>query len=235
MDNNLFIPIQNKNEMTPGTQDIYLDLGIEDQSQVKDKSLINPCNPSQIQTPQLTCDCNNGMSNDHAKYRICQTDLNTFCISLRDNPCYKYIYRIFFYVSIAPLVSSIILYFFWKDGFVCFMIALLGIIYLLISLILYCIFYHSIYFIIEENSLTILKKGHLVKDKTIYKSGEIEKIDFQKTFDENKRSYNYKIEIFSKSKGNRVIFSQESKKELFTNEEIENFLCQINTHIETKM
>ena len=80
-----------------------------------------------------------------------------------------------------------------------------------------------------------IEKGHLVKDKTIYKSGEIEKIDFQKTFDENKRSYNYKIEIFSKSKGNRVIFSQESKKELFTNEEIENFLCQINTHIETKM
>ena len=159
MDNNLFIPIQNKNEMTPGTQDIYLDLGIEDQSQVKDKSLINHCNPSQIQTPQLTCDCNNGMSNDHAKHRICQTDLDTFCISLIDNSCHKYVYRIFFFISIFPFACSIYLYFILKDGFVCFMIAFVGIIYLLISLLMYCISYHSIYFIIEENSLTILRKA----------------------------------------------------------------------------
>lgn len=101
------------------------------------------------------------------------------------------------------------------------------------NIVLYILSFYLFYY--RRKFTYYIEKGHLVKDKTIYKSGEIEKIDFQKTFDENKRSYNYKIEIFSKSKGNRVIFSQESKKELFTNEEIENFLCQINTHIETKM
>ena len=53
----------------------------------------------------------------------------------------------------------------------------------------------------NENSLTILIKSYLSKEEIIYNSGEIEKVEFQKTKKEGNK-YFYKLEIFSKRKGN---------------------------------
>ena len=95
-----------------------------------------------------------------------------------------------------------------------------------------------------ENSLTIIKKSALRKKEIIYNSGEIEKVQFihQKVEYTNPNikyeygdTYIYKLEIISKNKGNKTIFLKQISIPFFTNEEVENFLCQINTHIETKM
>ena len=85
-----------------------------------------------------------------------------------------------------------------------------------------------------ENSITKLIKCLLRKKEIIYNSGEIEKVKFQKTKKDETRNF-YKLEIISKKKGNKIIFSKDYYDEFFTNEEIDNFLCQINAHIETKM
>ena len=85
-----------------------------------------------------------------------------------------------------------------------------------------------------ENSLTLLKKSICGKKEIIYSSGEIEKVQFQKIKKEKSR-YFYELKIISKNKGNKIIFSKYYDDEYFTNEEIDNFLCQINAHIETKM
>ena len=84
-----------------------------------------------------------------------------------------------------------------------------------------------------ENSLTILKKSILGKKERVYNSGEIKKAKFHKTKIET--GYIYELEIISKNKENKNIFFNDYPDEFFKKEEIDNFLCQINTHIETKM
>jgi len=86
----------------------------------------------------------------------------------------------------------------------------------------------------NENSLTILIKSYLSKEEIIYNSGEIEKVEFQKTKKEGNK-YFYKLEIFSKRKGNRIIFNHSYSEIFFSDEEINNFLCQVNASIEIKM
>ena len=86
-----------------------------------------------------------------------------------------------------------------------------------------------------EDSLTILKKSILGKKERIYNSGEIKKVKFYKTKIET--GYIFELEIISKNKENKNknVFFNDYPDEFFSKEEIDNFLCQINTHIETKM
>ena len=70
-----------------------------------------------------------------------------------------------------------------------------------------------------------MKKSILRKKEIIYNSGEIEKIEFQKT-KKGEYGYIYKLEIISK-KRNKIIFSKDYQNEFFTNEEIDIFYVKL--------
>ena len=71
-----------------------------------------------------------------------------------------------------------------------------------------------------------MKKSILRQKEIIYNSGEIEKVKFQKTKKDETRNF-YKLEIISKNKGNKIIFSKDYYDEFFTNEEIDIFYVKL--------
>ena len=242
MDEPLFNPNEKENQMASGTQDISLNLNNPSQSHGNDNSINTTPSSPQIQSSQLANANGVNIDRSNAKVKngkIFLTDLNTFCIILR-GPCENFFSNIFFFSGFASFILAIRLLVSIKETIIILASGIFSIFCIFISIIKFYSKYHIIYFIMGENSLTIIKKSALRKKEIIYNSGEIEKVQFihQKVEYKNPEygdTYNYKLDIISKNKGNKTIFFKRISIPFFTNEEIENFLCQINTHIETKM
>ena len=99
--------------------------------------------------------------------------------------------------------------------------------------------YHSAFFILGPNSLTVIKKAMCNKKCTIYNPGDLERIHFTNTLSKkgkrNDTVNNYILIVVEKNGNIDVIFNTGSKTILFTSDEIEYFLYTVNTHIQTKM
>ena len=114
-----------------------------------------------------------------------------------------------------------------------------GLIFLSCSILCCCKMYHSAFFILGPNTLTVIKKAMCNKKCTIYNPGDLERIDFTNTLSKKgKRNVtvnNYILKVVEKNGNIDVIFNTGSKTILFTSDEIEYFLYTVNTHIQTKM
>ena len=239
MDQPLFNPNENVDQITPEAQDNSLNLNSLSQSKGNSNFITTPSDSPQIQTPQLINDESNSKVK---KGKIYLSDLNTFCIPIEE--CIeKYIpIMVFCFATLFVIIGILGLIFdIFKnkdndnDRIICCIAFIIGgFFFIALSILISYNNDHTVYFIMGENSITILIKCLLRKKEIIYNSGEIEKVKFQKT-KKDEKGYFYKLEIISKKKGNKIIFSKDYYDEFFTNEEIDNFLCQINAHIETKM
>ena len=231
MDAPLFNPNENEDQITPGVQDISLNLNNQTQNQGNGDFIPTPSDSPQNQTPQFI-DYNDKSNSKVKKGKIYLSDLHTFCISYKEG-LDKYYPFLFLGSGIISVIIGLIVLIYTNQNLVIIVFLLLGIIFICFSIIIFYTDHHTIYFIMGENSLTILKKSILGKKESIYNSGEIEKAKFHRTKIET--GYIYELEIISKNKENKNIFFNDYPDEFFTKEEIDNFLCQINTHIETKM
>jgi hypothetical protein len=229
MDQPLFNPNENEDQITPEAQDNSLNLKSLSQSKGNSNFITTPSDSPQIQTPQLINDESNSKVK---KGKIYLSDLNTFCISYKEG-LDKYYPFLFLCSGIISVIIGLLVLIYSNQNLVIIVFLLLGIIFICFSIIIFYTDYHTIYFIMGENSLTILKKSILGKKERVYNSGEIKKAKFHKIKIET--GYIYELEIISKNKENKNIFFNDYPDEFFTKEEIDNFLCQINTHIETKM
>ena len=227
----LFNPNENEDQITPGAQDISLNLNNQAQIQGNNSLVPTPSDSPPIQTPQIIDD-NNKSNTKVKKGKIYLSDLNTFCISYKEG-LDKYYPFLFLCSGIISVIIGLLVLIYSNQNLVIIVFLLLGIIFICFSIIIFYTDYHTIYFIMGENSLTILKKSILGKKERVYNSGEIKKAKFHKTKIET--GYIYELEIISKNKENKNIFFNDYPDEFFKKEEIDNFLCQINTHIETKM
>ena len=143
------------------------------------------------------------------KGKIYLSDLNTFCIPIKE--CMdKYIYVYMFCFGVAFVILGIFELIF---GYNKKEVVIVGIGFILFGIIFICVLirqdninFHTVYFMMGENSLTLIQKSICRKKEIIYDSGEIEKVEFQKT-KKNEEEYIYKLEIISKNKGNKIIFS----------------------------
>jgi len=233
MNEPLFNPNENDEQVTPGAQDISLNLNSQAQNQGNDNSIATPSDSTQNQTPQLIKD-NDKSNAKNNKGKIFLTDLNTFCISFKEG-IDKYYPFLFLCSGTVSLIIALIVLIYSNQTLVIIVFLLLGTMFIVFSIIVSYTDYHTIYFIMGEDSLTILKKSILGKKERIYNSGEIKKVKFYKTKIET--GYIFELEIISKNKENKNknVFFNDYPDEFFSKEEIDNFLCQINTHIETKM
>ena len=113
-----------------------------------------------------------------------------------------------------------------------------GLIFLSCSIFCFCKTYHSAFFILGPNSLTVIKKAMCNKKCRIYNPGDLERIDFTNTLTKGKRNVtvnNYILKVVEKNGNIDVIFNIGDRITLFTSDEIEYFLYTVNTHIQTKM
>ena len=80
MDQPLFNPNENEEQITPGVQDISLNLNSQTKNQESNKFITTPSDFPQIQTPQL-------INHNAKKGKIYLSDLNTFCIRFKIEDC----------------------------------------------------------------------------------------------------------------------------------------------------
>ena len=90
--------------------------------------------------------------------------------------------------------------------------------------------------ILGPNNLTVIKRATCYKKSTIYKPGELERIDFtyRKRGEHETENY-YVLQVITKSGKDDTIFDVGTSLVLFTLDEIEFFSNVVNTHIQTKM
>ena len=180
------------------------------------------------------------VNNDYKNYNnisqiphknVFQPDANTFYISIRG--CSKVMPFIFaaigimFFILITQSNSSDIRNF----------LVILGVLFMLISLLAFCRMFNYIFFILGPNNLTIKRKAFLGRKTKIYSPGELQRIEFNSYYNHIQSGfiYNYAIVVVP-TKGNaETIFSTNTKSAKFTLEEINYFLYFINAHIQAKM
>ena len=183
MDAPFFNPNENEDQITPWAQDISLNLNSLSQNQGNDYFKSTPSDSPQIQTPQLIND--NDKSKDKVKKgKIYLFDLNTFCIPFKEFMD-KY-FPVFMFCFGAPYAIMGIFGLIFCNNIdkgievsVGFIIG--GIIFIAVSFMINYTDYHTVYFIMEESSLTVVLKYIFRKKEIIYNSGEIKKVKFTKT------------------------------------------------------
>ena len=105
-----------------------------------------------------------------------------------------------------------------------------------------CRGYHSVYFVMGPNNLTVSKKALCGRSTTIYGPGEIISIELRhytkhktgRKLKTRKTIHHYQLDIF-KASGNEIVFNVGQNGILFTNEEIGYFNYILNFQIQTKM
>jgi hypothetical protein len=95
-------------------------------------------------------------------------------------------------------------------------------------------FHFIIYFILDDNGVTIEKKAFCQSIKTVYKQGELIEVKFSySSFSNNK--YVYKLELILSDNKSIFLINNTPKIELFTPQEINYFLHIVNKHIQKLM
>ena len=167
---------------------------------------------------------------------IYQLNKNTFHIST--GCCFKSFPIIFFSVGLIVIILPAATA---KMGYYFIATSIFGLIFLCAGIYLFFRMYNNIYFIMGQNTLTVIKKAMCRKVKTIYNPGELKKIEFNHDYslshDSDGSSYIHKYNLVVVQTNGDVdnIFSLGSSNSIFTLEEIDYFLSFINDHIQTKM
>ena len=168
---------------------------------------------------------------------IYQLNQNTFHIST--GCCFKSFPIIFFSVGFIWIILPAAIA---KTGYYFIATSSFGLIFLCVGICLFFRMYNNIYFIMGQNTLTVIKKAMCRKIKTIYNPGELKKIEFNHDYSlsydfEGDSSYIHKYDLVVVQTNGDVdnIFSLGSSNSIFTLEEIDYFLSFINDHIQTKM
>ena len=170
---------------------------------------------------------------------IKQINSNTFLIS---TGCY-FLYMLYFILFLAFLAffGSILTIIYGSPELGTFLGPLAGIIIFIFFCKERAKTYTDIYFILNDNSLKIIKKSCFKKEE-IYSYAEINevKFDFYENYNERSKKiyYDYYLYINLNSADNKkeTLFEiKQTSKKRFTQEEINYFLYIVNKHIQTKM
>ena len=175
--------------------------------------------------------CNNISQIPHK--RVFQPEPNIFYIS--NGCCTKCIPYFFTLLGAYFLLMASL---FGKNSFGIY--AVLGFFFLLFGLLSCCNMIHKIYFIMDQNNLTVIKKAIAGKKTRVYNRGELQRVEFNSFYTISQSRfgsfmYNYSVVIVLTNGNAEPIFSTSSSSALFTIDEINYFLYSINTHIQTKM
>ena len=157
---------------------------------------------------------------------IFQQDNNTYYLTIGN--CYKYESCIPFVIGLLFILASI----YYMAGH--FLPIIIGSFFIFFSFLYLFFTYHSIFFILGPNTLTVIKKALCLKRSKIYNPGDLQRIDFTLTKG-NGSNYNHVLKVVEKNGKEGLIFNTGYTSLLFTADEIEYFLYTINTHIQTKM
>ena len=159
MDQPLFNPNENVDQITPEAQDNSLNLNSPFQSKGNSNFITTPSDSPQIQTPQLI---NDKFNSKVKKGKIYLSDLNTFCIPFKE--CIEKYFTIMFFCLATPFVIMGILGLKLdiiiknNDISTCIWFILGGFTFIGISIIIAYKISHTVYFIMEENSIICWKK-----------------------------------------------------------------------------
>lgn len=167
---------------------------------------------------------------------IFEAEQNTLFITL--GCCYKVFPFIFLIVGLACIPFGFI---FVKNNNKYIVIGL-GAVFFICAIIMMFRGYHSVYFLMGPNNLTVSKKAVCGTSTTIYEPGEIISIELShytthksaRKSRRRKTMHHYQLDIVTPS-GNERVFKVGQNSVLFTYEEIEYFNYIINFHIQTKM
>ena len=167
---------------------------------------------------------------------IFEAEQNTLFITL--GSCYKVFPFIFLIIGAACIPLGII----YVKGSNKYIVIVLGAVFLIASIYMMCRGWHSVYFLMGPNNLTVSKKAVCGTSTTIYGPGEIIsiKLSHYTTHKRGRKSrtrktyHNYQLDITTAS-GNDRVFKVQQRGVLFTYEEMEYFNYTINFHIQTKM
>jgi hypothetical protein len=161
---------------------------------------------------------------------IYEIDEDTFFIS--DGCCYLAFPSLFIIIGIGEIFMCFYLFFINKMNYQIFIFVLIHAMgFILIGICYIHCTYSAVYFIKGSNSLTVIKKSLINKEKKmIYRAGELEKVEFDYNNDCKK------CVVIQLANGKKdIIFQLECSCCTFTKEEVEYFLYHINSHIYNKM
>ena len=167
---------------------------------------------------------------------IFEEEQNVLFITL--GSCYKVFPFIFLIIGAACIPLGII----YVKGTNKYIIIGLGAVFLLGAIFMVFRGWHSVYFLLGPNNLTVTKKAVCGRSTTIYGPGQIISIELShyttyksgRKSRTRKRYNNYQLDITTPS-GNDRVFKVSQRDVLFTYEEMGYFNYAINFHIQTKM
>ena len=158
---------------------------------------------------------------------IHQIDSNNIYLSL--GCCFKVLPIILFLCGVACSLSA------FSYGFGGYIACGIGIIFLIISIVWGCKNYYSIYFIMGDSALTMIKKALFRRKTKIFRFGELHSIELKEIVAKGKRSFHYVLDVTYTNMSSQTEFHEDSGVPLFTHEEMGFFNYIINRHIQTKM
>ena len=158
---------------------------------------------------------------------IFEAEQNTLFITL--GCCFKVLPIILFLCGVACSLSA------FSYGFGGYIACGIGIIFLIISIVWGCKNYYSIYFIMGDSALTMIKKALFRRKTKIFRFGELHSIELKEIVAKGKRSFHYVLDVTYTNMSSQTEFHQDSGVPLFTHEEMGFFNYIINRHIQTKM
>jgi len=174
--------------------------------------------------------------NQIAHINMVQPDVGSLYISL--GCCIKIFPIIFLILGLGIIPLFVVVK--GNNGYIC---SAIGALFVIASIVMMIKGYHTVFFLMGANDLTITKKALCRTETTVYGPGELLSIELShdithRTSRKSRRMrkiHNYQLDIVTSDNSVSQVFRVGQSSPMFTPEEIDYFNYVINFHIQTKM
>lgn len=172
--------------------------------------------------------------NQIAHINMVQPDVGSLYLSL--GCCFKVMPIIFLILGLGIIPLFLVVK--GNNGYIC---TAIGALFVIASIIMMIKGYHTVFFLMGVNDLTVTKKALCRTDTTVYGPGDLLSIELShdithKTNKGRRRTiHNYQLDIVTSDNSVSQVFRVGQSSRMFTPEEIDYFNYVINFHIQTKM
>ena len=174
--------------------------------------------------------------NQIAHINMVQPDVGSLYISL--GCCIKIFPIIFLILGLGIIPLFVVVK--GNNGYIC---SAIGALFVIVSIVMMIKGYHTVFFLMGVNDLTVTKKALCRTETTVYGPGELLSIELShdithRTSRKSRRMrkiHNYQLDIVTSDNSVSQVFRVGQSSPMFTPEEIDYFNYVINFHIQTKM
>ena len=164
-----------------------------------------------------------------------QPDVGSLYISL--GCCIKIFPIIFLILGLGIIPLFVVVK--GNNGYIC---SAIGALFVIASIVMMIKGYHTVFFLMGVNDLTVTKKALCRTETTVYGPGELLSVELSHDITHRttkkgrrRRMHNYQLDIVTSDNSVSQVFRVGQNSPMFTPEEMDYFNYVINFHIQTKM